>query len=281
MEEKLSASVEEIMARKEGIFVAVPNIGSEIATPLAMWINSLAFITIDQDSPYFFKVFLPNDLTPVEYARNECVKEFLSDPYYKRLWFVDADVVPPNNALELLESPAAIASGMTYIWHCEHVKPSGEYVPPEMNIHGYNYIKKTNNFQSLVPPRSNVMFECDAAGCACLVVKREVFEAVPEPWFRTLRDGYGKTLRGEDLDFCKRANDKGYRVSYYPRVMFGHQKTIDLQQVLRYGISCMKNVADKIRAGAEPPIIEFNKGKASPTPMPANFEVVKHVSNPI
>lgn len=268
-------SIDEIMARKEGIFVAIPNIGATMSTTLAMWINHLAFVTIDQDSPYYFKVFLPNDITPIEYARNVCVHEFMKDPYFRRLWFLDSDMMPPDNAIDLLDSPAGITSGMTYIWHCEQISEKG-YTPPALNINAYNYRPATNDFQSQIPPTDHKAFECDAVGMACAVIKREVFEHVSEPWYRTLRDGHGRTLRGEDLDFCKRANEHGYRVFYNPKVAFGHQKTLDLQQVLRYGISCMKNVADRVRAGDKPPVIKFGGQKDEERPKaPKTFEVME------
>lgn len=279
-EEERSAdqvSLAEALSRKEGIFVAIPNIGATISTPLAYLISALNFQTVDINSPYFFKVFMPNDVTPVEYARNVCVQEFLSDPYYKRLWFMDADAIPAGNALDLLNSPdEAIVSGMTMIWNCEELTPEGTYRPPTMKINGFRWKRKEDTFESLVPPRGSTGFHCDAAGAACLLIKRQVFEDVGSPWFRTLRDPMGRMLRGEDLDFCRRAMLKGHRVWYRPDVAFGHRKFIDLLEVTKYGVYLMKSLSDRIRGGAEVPSIYLpgEKHQGPPPNAPANLEVV-------
>ncbi len=269
----------EALGRKEGIFVAIPNIGATISTPLSYLISALNFKTVDVNEPYFFKVFMPNDVTPVEYARNVCVQEFLKDPYYKRLWFLDADVIPPANALDLLNCPdEGIVSGMTMIWNCEDVGKDGTYVPPSMKINGFKWLRKDDNFQSMVPPRNSTGFHCDAAGAAALVIKREVFDAVGSPWFRTLRDPLGRMLRGEDLDFCRRAALKGHRVWYRPDVAFGHRKFIDLLEVTKYGVYLMKQLSDRIHAGGAVPNIYLPGEKPKQdAPAPANLEVVSNV----
>src|SRR3972149_2539557 len=94
----LSPEAREILSRKTGVMVAIPNIQAHINTALAIWLIQLSYKTIDAECPWFFKIHVPNDYTPVEYARNMCVREFMKDPFYKRLWFIDSDMIPPNNA---------------------------------------------------------------------------------------------------------------------------------------------------------------------------------------
>lgn len=242
------AQVNEILRKKIGIMVAIPNMGSKICTPLMMWIQSLDFKTIDAACPYFFKVFMPNDCSPVEYARNQCVRAFLADPFWKKLWFIDADMNPPFNALDLLDYDAPIVSGLTYIWHGEDWRGDGTYRPPYMKINAFDYQPESEDFKSKLPPRDARVFECDAAGSACLVIRRDVLEDMPEPWFRTPRDPYGQTLRSEDLDFGLRCMRSGRRTLYVPKVQFGHIKEVDLSHITKYGMASLRTVIDQIKA---------------------------------
>jgi hypothetical protein len=211
-----------------------------------MFVQQLAFKTIDSECPYFFKVFMPNDLSPIEWARNQCVRAFLEDPYYKKLWFIDSDQIPPFNALDLLDYDVPLCSGMTYIWSAEQFDDEGFYKPPYMKINAFDYRPEHDDFTSKLPTNNGSVFECDAAGSACLVIRRDVLETIPEPWFRTIRDPYGKTLRGEDLDFGYRCTKMGYRTLYVPRVQFGHIKEADLKQICTYGMASMRAVVEQV-----------------------------------
>jgi hypothetical protein len=239
----------DFLKSKTGVMIAIPNIGGTINTPLALWLMGLSYRTIDPECRYFFKVHLPIGLVPVEYARNECVREFLRDPYYKKLWFVDADMVPPGNYLDMLDfEKEDMVSGMTYIWSGGTIDAKGVYIPPKMKINAFDYRPGYEDFLSKIPPADNSSFYCDAAGAACMTIGRKLLEEMAEPWFRTIRDPYGAGIRGEDLDFCKRAKENfGTKVLYMPKVQFGHMKYMDLCEVTKYGLVSMRNVINQIK----------------------------------
>jgi hypothetical protein len=100
--------------------------------------------------------------------------------------------------------------------------------------------------------------EIDAAGAACLLVRRRVLEdrrmwlptayatadghardlgdemEDPEwapPVFRCWRKPNGHIYRGEDIDFVWRARQLGYTARVHLGAVFGHVKRIDLNQV--------------------------------------------------
>lgn len=275
-------TLDEILKSKTGVMVCIPNMGAQISTPLVHFISSLTFRTIDPDCPFFFKVIMPNDLSPVEYARNHCVKEFLKDEFYKRLWFLDSDMYPPQNAMDLLEFDEPIVSGMTYIWTGERVDSDGFYRPPGLKINAFSWRPDSKDFISLVPKPTGDAFYCDAAGAAALVVKREVFLDVPEPWFKVPRDPYGAALRSEDLEFTRAATARGHKLIYVPKVQFGHIKQVDLRQVLNYGLSCTRGVVNGLRPKMDPkhaallPDIRFAGERPAPQPVaPKDFELIK------
>ena len=259
------AQVSEILKKNTGVMVCIPNLQASINTSLAIWLQSLAFKTIDINCPYFFKIHMPNDLVPIEWARNQCVREFMKDEYFKRLWFVDSDMIPPANALDLLEYDGPIVSAMTYIW--AHEKFDNErYVPPHVRINGFRYQQKTDDYMSLLPNQTGDPFTCDAAGMAVTVLSREMLLRMPEPWFRGHRDPYGQLLRGEDLDFCKRANDLGYSVTYVPRIIWGHTKQVDIKQITKYGMAAVRQVVDAHKRTGKLPEIVF-PGEEAATPV--------------
>lgn len=275
-------TLDEILKTKTGVMVAIPNMGAEISTPLVHFISSLTFRTIDPDCPYFFKVIMPNDLSPVEYARNHCVKEFLKDEFYKRLWFMDSDMYPPGNVMDLLEFSEPMVSGMTYIWTGEKLDSDGFYRPPGLKINAFKWRPESKDFISLVPNPTGDAFYCDAAGAACLIVNREVFLDVPEPWFRVPRDPYGAALRSEDLEFSRMATARGHKLIYVPKVQFGHIKQVDLRQVLNYGLSSTRGIVNSLKGkmdqkhAAMLPDIRFAGERPAPTPAaPKDFELIK------
>lgn len=275
-------TLEEIIRGKTGVMVAIPNMGAEISTPLVHFIAQLTFRTVDPECPWFFKVMMPNDLNPVEYARNHCVREFLKDEFYQRLWFIDSDMVPPTNVMDLLDHDEPMVSGMTYIWTGEKVDSDGFYRPPGLKINAFTWRPESKDFISMVPKSTGDAFFCDAAGNASIVIKREVFLDVPEPWFRVPRDPYGAALRSEDLEFTRAATSRGHRLLYVPQVNFGHIKKVDLRQVLNYGLAATRGVLHNLKekvgeeAAAKFPDIRFQGERPAPVPaVPRDFEILK------
>jgi hypothetical protein len=257
-------AMEDFLKHKTGVFVAIPNLGAAIGVALSNWTDFLAFKTLDMECPWFFRVYKPNDLTPVEYARNECVREFLADKRMKRLWFIDADTNPPGNALDLLDFDEPMVSAQTHIWMNAYLDGDGFYKHPIIKANAFKWRRDLDDFLSIVPANDGKPFYCDATGAASLVIKREVIEDMPEPWFRTVRDPYGKMKRSEDLDFTKRATDRRHQLLYVPQVTFGHLKHIDVKQIVRYGTAAMRDIIRKVKAAddleklkASLPDIEF------------------------
>jgi len=256
----LDEAAKQFLAKKIGVMVAIPNLGSHVLTPLTMWLIGLSYRTLDPDCPYFFKLHMPNDLTPVEYARNECVREFLRDPFYKKLWFIDSDMIPRENALDLLQYDEAIVSGMCHIWMGGDTDQRGFYVPPRMKINAFDFRHDHDDFISKIPPTDGSVFYCDAAGAACMVIRRDLLEMMPEPWFRFPRDPYGMGLRGEDLDFCRRAGLQGVKVLYVPTIQFGHVKQVDLSETIKYGIAARRTLINDLKKVPADQIADVVKG---------------------
>lgn len=182
------------------VFLAIPNMGT-IQTDLVLraisWIYGAKII-----------FFPPQGYSPVSAARNLCVKEFLKQDY-DYLFFVDADTVPPPNAVKkLLNAKKDIISGVTCnLKLCEDglLRPAPmvmEYLDPEDPDKGLIPILKRKGVE-----------EVDGFGMSCCMIHKSVFKDWKEPWFtEQFIAEEGKKVIGEDLLFCRKAKEKGIKL---------------------------------------------------------------------
>lgn len=75
------------------------------------------------------------------------------------------------------------------------------------------------------------VFEIDAAGSAGMVVKREVLDAIGDPWFQSS----GGVILNEDVMFCMAARELGYRVFATADVTMGHLGIYNVRPMRRGG----------------------------------------------
>ena len=108
------------------------------------------------------------------------------------LLFVDDDVVPPSQSLQrLLACKADIAAGDVIIRGYPFDHMCFRYVGKK---------KETLRAMSKYPKNSTVI-DVDAVGFSLCLIKRELLEKVPEPFFIT------GTNHTEDVYFCLKARD--------------------------------------------------------------------------
>jgi len=72
----------------------------------------------------------------------------------------------------------------------------------------------------------NVPVEVEYCGYAFLLVRKGVFEAMEYPWFRYTphEHAYKQSLLGEDLGWCVRAKEAGFKIWMLPGVKVSHNK---------------------------------------------------------
>ncbi len=252
---------------REHIHVAVPTVGNRMTVNMQNFFQAMHTINTN-NFPYHMTYEMVNDKCPVEYARNELVKTVLRSPTVSRLWFVDADMVPPKNCWDLLRVDADLVCGQAYNF-C-HVTEDGQ--AERMKLCAFEYNKDEGSFVALVPEVGDRVLDVDACGAACLIVRRRVLEdprthldgsymsLKGEPanisddpnfapaLFRTIYKPNGHRLRGEDLDFSWRAKKLGYSVKIDLGVRFGHHKNVDLDQILNLTSRVATEVANSDEA---------------------------------
>lgn len=75
------------------------------------------------------------------------------------------------------------------------------------------------------------VFEVDAAGSAGMLVRREVFDRIGDPWFRST----GGVVLNEDVTFCADARRLGFRIFATADVTMGHLGIFNVRPLRRGG----------------------------------------------
>ncbi len=146
-----------------------------------------------------FTRFLYMHGSHVPVLRNDLVEQFEGD----WLLFVDSDMIVPEDGLEkLLSHNKPIVGGLCF----RKVPP---YNPTIYFDHG------NENFEWQYKWPEDGLFECDATGTAFLLVRREVFDKIKKPIFEY-------TDISEDLLFCRKAREAGFKIWIDPTVEVGH-----------------------------------------------------------
>jgi len=165
-------------------------------------------------------------------ARQNLAKGFIGSDAEWSLW-LDSDMILPCDTLtEMLKWANALdAKFLTGIYH----QRQGNYKPLAMlntlkNEKG-EVIKtgkdKYHSFFIDIPDEIKDAVELDLCGFGCVLIHREVFEKMPQPWFRFL---FGDDVPGmkpdqyvsEDFYFCVKARELGYKIYGLPSLNLGH-----------------------------------------------------------
>jgi glycosyltransferase involved in cell wall biosynthesis len=174
---------------------------------------------------------------PIDLARNMIVEAALEDPDVTHLFFMDADMQFPTDAMFRLVQRDKDVIGGTYFARTENPVPhiykfhhedgedgtcplgwphsGGEwgkwYLPQAKQF--ARFMKRHKKYAKLespivLPPTADTLIEADALGTGCMLIKREVLETVGSPWFKC-HDG---SAGGEDFYFCEKAKEAGFEV---------------------------------------------------------------------
>lgn len=180
------------------------------------WVQTTWGPLIWAGQPDFDKTYqLARGILNIDTERNELAKNALKDPAVTHLLWVDTDSIcecpqDPNQSLRLLLAcNAPIVSGL---YRAKKAKGNYPYAMWMRNPHGEGYLaigEWTGNF-----------IRADAVGFGFCLVRREVFERVPPPWF-SWRD----RAPSEDFYFCREAIKQGYEIKVFTDVKLSHEGT--------------------------------------------------------
>lgn len=149
-------------------------------------------------------------------------RPFEGNVTYDKLLWIDSDIeFTPEDILKLYESDKDIISG-GYLQATGDVMVYPEEKGAPMTIEQVDKLKDT--------------IEVSAVGFGFLCVKSGVFESLSRPWFQSAsttveledKTKYTFAMIGEDISWCTRVKEKGYKIYFDPLVKVNHHKMMKL-----------------------------------------------------
>ncbi|MBD3375958.1 hypothetical protein GF406_13060 [candidate division KSB1 bacterium] len=170
----------------------------------------------------------------IYYVRNMCLgadvmrgkdqKPFNGTLNYDYIMWIDSDILfTPEQLQRLLSHDKDIVSGI-YLMEGGHAYATVKEWDEE-------YFKTHGCFRFLTPgdmKNSSELIEVAYTGMGFMLVKKGVFESMEYPWFRPIEKKIGDAVdfTMEDVGFCLRAKEKGFKIFIDAGVKVGHQKKI-------------------------------------------------------
>lgn len=134
--------------------------------------------------------------TVIPEQRNQLVKEALEKNATHILW-LDSDMhVPESTAIKLLEHNKEIVAA-TY----------STRMPPHQSVAFID----PNNFNKRLDEKQG-LHKVWAVGMGCMLVNTKVYEYLEHPYHQYVDNKATQSLMGEDIYFCKSANDAGFDI---------------------------------------------------------------------
>lgn len=178
----------------------------------------------------------------VYYVRNMCLggdvmrgidqKPFDGKLNYDYIMWIDSDIVfTTEQFLKLLKHNKPIVSGL-------YLMDGGKQYATVKDW-DIDFFKKNSYFEFLTPKSVDTwkkqnpgkLMSVEYTGFGFMLVKKGVFEKLKYPWFSPI---YEKNTIGpnitdfcsEDVSFCKKVLQKGFKIYIDPTIVVGHEKSI-------------------------------------------------------
>ncbi len=148
-------------------------------------------------------------------GRNMIITEALAIPEITHIFFLDADVWPPDDTIErLLDHDKDIVTGATRMFF-DKTKAWSVSIKGDGNG-SYKWMT------SKELPKAG-LFKAAAVGGSTILIKRRVFEAIERPWYekKYFKDGSRTT---SDVHFCNQAHAAGFDIFCDPSVRCDHNQ---------------------------------------------------------
>lgn len=136
---------------------------------------------------------------PIPIAQNHLIRNAINDEpvtgRFTHFWFIEEDTVPPLDSLQLM------------------LEEDSDIVCIDYAVNGYSCITRDKH--------TNDILWC---GMGCTLIKREVFDKIQQPWFKTdkslrLNDWQwidtnpNKVYGQQDIRFCFEAKQNGFKIT--------------------------------------------------------------------
>lgn len=174
-----------------------------------------------REVPWCDKMPIARRGRPIAVDRNDMVEAALEAGCTHVFW-LDSDHICEGDVNEALQ--------ILYQWD-EPIVTGLYRAKKQGGLYPYNIWKKLKGQEGYSPVQAwtegTTSFQVDVAGIGNTLIKREVFEKVPKPWFK-----WDKPTPSEDFYFFEKCAEHGFKVIVCTLVKFSH---IGLLKVLASG----------------------------------------------
>jgi hypothetical protein len=164
--------------------------------------------------------------SPIDDMRNK-ICMYAVNNNYSHVLMIDSDqATPPGIVDMLLECDSPLASGIVPMLAKNKIVS--------------NIIVKLPEDEAQCPDDTAFMerwdyhgepFEVEGAGTGCILIHADVLRAIPMPWFKFTTEK--NKIVGEDIYFCHKAEQYGFRYKVHPRAVCSHFKMVDLLAIAK------------------------------------------------
>jgi GT2 family glycosyltransferase len=155
------------------------------------------------------------------FPRVDAMRDSLADcavkEGYSHILFLDADMVWPTDVLHrmLKHHDDGIVGGL-------YVLKSPPHAPVAMKERFRVEGSVVDQFWH-VDLDTTDLIDCEVLGMGCTLIPVKVFTEIgPRPWFEYKNDDAGWPVITEDVPFCLKAKEAGYRIALDPTIQCGH-----------------------------------------------------------
>jgi GT2 family glycosyltransferase len=184
-----------------------------VAIPATDWMYTKAvqalLMGLIQALPPYSSIDINPQISSPAANRNFLVERFLARPDFTWLCFLDSDMTPPPATVVRLVSHNKDIVGATCF------SRSGEYLDTYNDLSGEQ--AETND---------DGLREVASVGFGCVLVRRAVLAAMTQPFFST----DSPFALGEDVGFCVKARQLGFRVYLDTRLVVGHLHVLPIDE---------------------------------------------------
>ena len=143
-------------------------------------------------------------------SRNEMVLNAIK-AQAKYVWFLDDDVAPPFHAVRSLINQLENADEKTMVCggiYCYKYSPTEPVVFRGEGLGAFWKWKQGD------------VFEVTSIGTGCMLIKTEVFDKIPKPWFKTVDTA--EFQQNDDLYWCQKVREAGFKILADGNVLTTH-----------------------------------------------------------
>jgi GT2 family glycosyltransferase len=184
--------------------------------------NGIKFAIFRKESCNIY--YIRNMCLGADVSRGKNQKPFDGKIDYDYLMWIDSDIVfTPKHFQILLNHDKDIVSGIYMMDRGNQFATVKEW--------DEEFFKKNGYFQFLTPEdikNKKELIEVSYTGFGFILIKKGVFESMTYPWFRPIDKKIGNMVdfTMEDVAFCIRAKEKGFKIWIDPQVRVGHEKKV-------------------------------------------------------